>query len=111
MEETSNVYLDYDYKTTPLKKTYSYDLLPDSLTEEGKKNVLGVEAPIWTEWVETFDRLCYMCFPRLAAMAEVGWTKRERKDYEDFKRRIEAHRDALAAHGVKMAPQSDWDPA
>lgn len=111
MEETSNVYLDYDYKTTPLKKTYSYDLLPDSLTEEGKKNVLGVEAPIWTEWVETFDRLCYMCFPRLAAMAEVGWTKRERKDYEDFKRRIEAHRDALAALGVKMAPQSDWDPA
>ncbi len=110
MEETSNVYLDYGYQTTSLKKTYSYDLLPDTLTEEGKKNILGVEAPIWTEWVENFERMCYMCFPRLAAMAEVGWTKKDLKDYDDFKRRIEAWRDTLLKLGVKMAPLADWDP-
>lgn len=110
MEQTSHVYLDYNYKTTPLKKTYSYNLLPDTLTEEGKKNILGVETPIWTEWVEDFDRMCYMCFPRLAAVAEVGWTKTQEKDYEDFKRRIEAQRETLLQLGVKMAPQTDWDP-
>ncbi|MBQ7597521.1 MAG: beta-N-acetylhexosaminidase [Clostridia bacterium] len=110
MEETSHVYLDYDYRRTPLRQTYSYDPLPDTLTETGKRNVLGVEAPIWTEWVETFDRMCYMCFPRLAAMAEVGWTQKSEKDYEDFKRRIRAKREPLLALGVKMAPESDWDP-
>ena len=110
MEETSNVYLDYDYHTTPLKKTYSYNLLPDTLTEEGKKNILGIETPIWTEWVETFARMCYMCFPRLLAVAEIGWSGKGAPDYEDFKRRVEAQREMLAKLGVEMAPQADWDP-
>ena len=110
MEETSHVYLDYDYHRTPLGQTYTYRPQPDSLTEKGKKNVLGVEAPIWTEWVETFDRMCYMCFPRMLALAEIGWSDPAERDYADFKARAEAQRDSLAAIGVNMAPYDDWDP-
>ena len=111
MEQTAHVYLDYPYTTTSLKQTYSYDLQPDTLTEEGKKNILGIETPIWTEWVETFDRMCYMCFPRLLAVAELGWTDPADKDYEEFKARCEAQRGRLAGLGVSMAPNEDWDPA
>ncbi|MBQ5968905.1 MAG: beta-N-acetylhexosaminidase [Clostridia bacterium] len=110
MEETKHVYLDYDYHRTPLQQTYRYNLLPDSLTAAGKQNVLGIEAPIWTEWVETFRRMCYMCFPRLLAAAELGWYGKAATDYPDFKARAEAQRSALAAIGVEMAPLSDWDP-
>ena len=110
MEETSHVYLDYDYHRTPLRQTYSYDLQPDTLTAAGKQNVLGIEAPIWTEWVETFSRMGYMCFPRLLAVAELGWCGKAPTDYPAFRQRAEAQRAALDALGVTMAPAEDWDP-
>ena len=112
MEETAHVYLDYPYDRTSLEQTCRYDLQPDTLTEEGKKNVLGIEAPIWTEWVEDFDRMSYMCFPRLLAVAEIGWTGKPVSDYPAFRQRAEAQRGKLAAtYGIKMAPISDWDPS
>ena len=110
MEETKHVYLDYDYHRTSLHQTYRYNLQPDTLTEVGKQNVLGVEAPIWTEWVETFHRMCYMCFPRLLAAAELGWCGEAATDYPAFKARAEAQREPLAALGIEMAPLADWDP-
>ena len=109
MEETRHVYLDYNYQTTSLRQSYSYDLLPDSFTEAGKQNVLGIEAPIWTEWVEDFKRMGYQVYPRLLAVAERGWTY-EPQDYNGFKARAEAQRDALGARGIVMAPYADWDP-
>ena len=109
MEETRHVYLDYDYHRTSLKQSYSYDLLPDSFSETGKQNVLGIEAPIWTEWVENFERMGYQVYPRLLAVAERGWTNVP-QDYDGFKARAEAQRDALSARGIVMAPYADWDP-
>ena len=103
-------YLDYSYRTTPLRKTFSYDPLPDTLTEAGRKNVLGVEAPIWTEWVEDFRRMGYQCFPRLLALAERGWTAPGMRGYDEFKRVAELQRTALAARGIEMAPYDEWDP-
>lgn len=57
-------YCDYPYGMTSLKKTYSLDPYIKGLTEAGKKNVYGVECPIWVEYIRDFDRLSYMCFPR-----------------------------------------------
>ena len=103
-------YCDYPYGMTSLKKTYSLAPYIKGLTEEGKKNVFGVECPIWTEYVRDFDRLSYMCFPRFWAVAEAGWTKRENMDCESFEERFEALRPMLENIGIKPAPRSDWNP-
>ena len=103
-------YCDYPYGMTSLKKTYSLDPYIKGLTEEGKKNVFGVECPIWTEYVRDFDRLSYMCFPRFWAVAEAGWTKRANMDYNSFEERFETLRPMLEEMGIKPAPRSDWKP-
>ena len=66
--------------------------------------------PIWTEYISDFDRLCYLAFPRFAAVAERGWTKTENLNYESFCRRFAAVTPLLNRFGVKPAPQIDWDP-
>ncbi len=109
-EDFYHYYLDYVYGVTPLKKTYTYKVLSDKLTQEGRKNIIGVEAPIWTEYVEDFERMCYMCFPRLIACGEAGWTREENKDYDSFRQRVKTYDEALRQLGVKMAKEKEWDP-
>ncbi len=80
-------YLDYPYGMTPLKATYMCN--PSYLfDDEGAKNIIGVECPLWTEYVADVDRLYYQAFPRAFAVAEAGWSTNE-KDYKDFVERLE----------------------
>ncbi|WP_236974648.1 beta-N-acetylhexosaminidase [Membranihabitans maritimus] len=69
----------------PLEKVYNYHPVPESLSEGEAKYILGVQANMWTEYVATNNKLEYMLFPRAIAMAEVGWTKPEHKDFAGFK--------------------------
>ncbi len=108
-EDFFHYYLDYPYAMTPLKKVYRFDPL-EGLSERGTANVIGVEAPLWTEFIEDFDRLCRMAFPRLLAVAERGWTAERNCDYANFRRRAEETRPLLQTCGVAMDPQSEWDP-
>lgn len=62
---------------------YSYDVnYPDD------SRIIGIQANMWTERVETEDRLDYQIFPRLAALAETAWTKGENKNLDDFNDRL-----------------------
>ncbi|MBQ9551750.1 MAG: beta-N-acetylhexosaminidase [Clostridia bacterium] len=106
----SYYYCDYPYSMTPVKKTYEYDPVFEGVAPIMKKHVIGVTVPLWTEYISDFDRLCYMAFPRFAAVAERGWTKPDNLDYESFCRRFAAVTPLLHRLGVKPAPQSDWDP-
>ncbi|MGN0448335.1 MAG: beta-N-acetylhexosaminidase [Acutalibacteraceae bacterium] len=109
-EDFYHYYLDYPYGITPLKKTYEFSPYLKKLNFIGRKNVLGVETPIWTEYIEDFDKMCYMCFPRMIACGENGWTKQENKDYESFKVRVENCRSSLKEMGITMADKDEWDP-
>ena len=109
-EDFFHYYLDYPYAMTPLKKVYTFDPLPEGLTEMGRPGVIGVETPLWTEFIEDFEKLCKMAFPRLLAVAERSWTYEESCDYADFRRRAEENRPWLQSQGVVMDPQSAWDP-
>ncbi len=102
-------YVDYPYGMTPLKKTYKFSPFIKGLSAKGKNNVIGVETPLWTEYVDSFDRFCYQGFPRFTAVAETGWTKPENKDYEDFRRRFEIFAYTLRGMGIYPAPKVDWD--
>ncbi len=71
-------------------------------------SVLGVEAALWSETVETREDVDYMTFPRLCAVAEVGWSSS--LDWEDFRGRLAAHEPLLTSLGVNFhrSSQVDW---
>ncbi|MCI6893842.1 MAG: family 20 glycosylhydrolase [Bacteroidales bacterium] len=86
---------------TTLKKTYSYNPMPDTLAVMGKQQyVLGVQGNCWGEYFYTDAQREYMTFPRIIAVAEIGWTNVERKNYTDFERRINNAYVRLDGHGV-----------
>lgn len=102
-------YCDYPYAMTPLFKTYKYKPILKGIRNPA--SVLGVEAPVWTEYINNFERLSYMCFPRFTAVAESGWTKEENKNCADFARRFRVYSRYLEEIGIFAAPEEDWNPS
>lgn len=74
--------IGWGYNTLP--RVYAYDPVPEGLTMAQKKHIIGVEAAIWTEHMDTHRKVEYMLYPRLMALAEVAWTSPERKDSVSF---------------------------
>ena len=68
----------------PLKKVYTYDPVPASLTAEQAKLVYGVQGNLWVEYIPTPEHVEYMIYPRILALAEVAWSAPERKSWSDF---------------------------
>ena len=102
MTPTDFCYLDYGQGDTntepiniggylPLEKVYSYDPVPKELTADEAKYILGAQGNIWTEYIKTPDKVEYMAFPRILALAEVGWSSLENKNFADFTRRLNAN--------------------
>ena len=86
---------------TTLEKTYSYNPVPDTLAAMGKGDyVLGVQGNTWSEYMYSEAIREYMTFPRIIAVAEIGWTNLDRKDYKDFERRINNAYVRLDEHNV-----------
>lgn len=102
-------YCDYPYGMTPLNKTYNYNPVHRKIRD--KNTVAGVEAPIWTEYINNFEHLCFMLFPRVTAVAETGWTENENKSASDFQRRFMAYTDILEEIGINPAPPEEWNPS
>ncbi|MBR2868980.1 MAG: beta-N-acetylhexosaminidase [Clostridia bacterium] len=102
-------YCDYPYAMTPLNKTYKYKAVVRGI--KNPCSVYGVEVPIWTEFINNFNRLCYMFFPRFAAVAETGWTKEENKNAADFCERFRCYSSILSQMGITAAPPHDWNPS
>lgn len=94
-------YLDYSYKNFGLKNSYNAGTGEKELTEEGLKNIIGVEAPLWSEMVYSRERADWQMFPRLLAIAESAWTAPEQKDYDSFLKRVFAWEKRLDAMGVQ----------
>lgn len=72
----------------PLDSAYAYNPLPAELTEEEQSYIIGPQANIWGEYIQTPEYFEYMAFPRLLAMAEVQWTQPDRKNFEQFTHRL-----------------------
>lgn len=85
----------------PINVTYGYNPIPDKLLTTGKKKyVLGVQGNAWTECMYTLSQVEYQVYPRILAVAEVGWTEIQNKNYEDFSRRLNDAAVRLDMHGV-----------
>lgn len=88
----------------PVEKVYSLEPVDSSLNEDEAKHIIGAQANLWTEYMNTFYHVQYMELPRIAAMSEVQWTTPEKKDYISFTKRLPAlisHYDALGYNYAK----------
>lgn len=85
-------------KFCTLDKVYDYPCLPDFYKEDGHDEVIGIQANIWTKHIWDEQRLDFMVFPRIAALAEAAWTLESRKDYEDFMIRLKSQ---LARYDIR----------
>ncbi|MFI8963714.1 beta-N-acetylhexosaminidase [Streptomyces sp. NPDC053493] len=109
-----HVYLDYrqapgDDEPVPvgpvrtLADVYRYEPVPPGLAPEAAAHILGTQANVWTEVTENRARVDYQTYPRLAAFAEVAWSRLPGPDARDlagFERRMTTHYRRLDALGV-----------
>ncbi len=83
-----------------LEKAYSYEPIPEALSAEESKYILGVQGNIWTEFIRTPEYLEFMAFPRMTALAEVAWSPKEKRDLPDFLDRLDVHFGRLDELGI-----------
>jgi hexosaminidase len=120
MSPADHAYLDMKYdESTPLGLTWAgvvevrdaYEWDPAAYVDGvGEQDVLGVEAPIWTETLETIADVELMAFPRLPAIAEVGWSPQSARVWDDFRVRLAAQAPRWEQLGLSYhrSPQVPW---
>ena len=95
---TPNTHFYFDYYQTldkenepvgiggyiPIEKCYSYEPYVKGMTDEEKAHILGVQANLWTEYIETAEHLEYMLLPRMAALSEVQWCQSGNRSWDRF---------------------------
>ncbi|MDX2189472.1 MAG: family 20 glycosylhydrolase [Bacteroidota bacterium] len=86
-------------RTLPLEKVYSFDPIPSVLTPEEAKYMLGVEACLWTENMQTPEKVESQALPREIALAEIGWSPKGTNDFNEFKKRLQNFFPRLDAKG------------
>ena len=114
MSPNSYFYIDYyqaNSKTEPLaiggflplSKCYSFEPDLPELTAEEAKHVVGIQANLWTEYISTIGYAEYMTYPRALALAEVSWSPKGTKNYENFKTRLKGHMPSMDAMKINYS--------
>lgn len=118
MTPDSHLYFDF-YQNNPevepraagglstTKHVYGYEPVPEALTPEEAKHILGAQANVWCEHIADGKHVEYMVLPRMAALAEVVWSPKEARNYEDFAGRLETQFERYGAMGAKYHPGAD----
>ncbi len=88
------------YGLCRLSDSYNYEPVPDSVDE---KYILGGQGNLWTESVPTFRHAEYMTWPRAIALAEVYWSSKANKNWDDFITRLEKQFPRLDAANIKYS--------
>lgn len=98
MSPANRAYLDMKYDSTTvlglnwagyIEMDHGYDWFPSQLIADvEKENILGIEAPLWSETVTNMDEVASLVFPRLLGYAEIGWSSPEARSWEAYKVRL-----------------------
>lgn len=110
MSPSKKVYLDMQYDSTSklglhwaayIEVDESYNWDPATRVEGiEKSDIIGVEAPLWSETIATMDDIEYMLFPRLIGVAEIGWSPAEDRSWDEYKVRLANHGPRMKAKGI-----------
>ncbi len=120
MSPSTKAYMDMKYtSSTPIgqdwaalievKDGYSWDPAAQ-VSGVGEKDILGIEAPLWTETIVTMEDIEFMTFPRLPGYAEIGWSQSVDLNWEEYKLRLANHGPRLTAQNINFykSPQVLW---
>lgn len=88
----------------PLEKVYAYEAVPDALTPEEAKHVLGGQGQLWTEYMPRTQNIEYMAFPRACALSETLWSAATARDWEDFSARLRVQLRLLDRMNINYRP-------
>lgn len=86
-----------------LKDVYDYEPIQKDWTPRTASLLMGVQASLWTEFCNTPADVDYLLFPRLSALAEVAWTKPERKNWKSYLKALDHFNEHIAAKGIVYA--------
>lgn len=116
MAQTTHTYFDY-YQSRdrakephaiggflPLEQVYRYNPVLPQMTPEQAGHVLGTQFQLWSEYIPNPKHMEYMAFPRACALSEVAWTPVGRKDFNEFRSRLEKHVERLKILDVNFRP-------
>ncbi|WP_111268224.1 beta-N-acetylhexosaminidase [Marilutibacter maris] len=114
MSPSSDLYLDYLQTDSPdeppgrpatitVDEVYAFEPVPEALEAGQRGHILGLQANMWTEHTRFDARLEHNLFPRLAAVAETGWTPAADKDWDDFRRRLPVQLQRYRRLGIAYA--------
>jgi hexosaminidase len=121
MSPARHTYLDLKYYpefdlghnwagATEVQAAYEWDPAThiDLLSEN---DILGVEAPLWSEWLHNLAEIDRMAFPRLPGIAEIGWSRPDNRHWGEYRLRLASHGPRLEAMGVNFYPSSQvpWE--
>jgi hexosaminidase len=117
MSPADKAYMDMKYQAADtlgqdwagiinLETGYSWDpaTVVSGITE---KDILGVEAPLWTEMLNSMNEIEYLAFPRILGYAEIGWTPQAGRNWNEYKNRLATHGPRLQALGVHFYPSPE----
>lgn len=117
---STKAYLDMQYDSTSriglhwaayIEVDSSYQWDPAKLVPGiDRQQIIGVEAPLWSETVVTMDDIEYLLFPRMPGIAEVGWTPSSSRNWDDYKQRLANHAKPWKAMGIDFyrSPKIQW---
>jgi hexosaminidase len=120
MSPAKKSYLDMQYDSTTrvglhwaafieLDDAYNWD--PSSYVEGiNKTDILGVEAPIWTETLDKWEDVQYLVFPRISALAEVAWSTTGNRNWESYQKRVAQMGKRWEIKGIQFykSPKVEW---
>ncbi len=127
MSPSNRVYLDHGQSENPLEpahwpgtnsleQVYGYDPVPAALSPAEARHILGLQGNVWSVFIHEEWLLDLQTWPRAAAIAEIGWSPKERRTWDDFLGRLRAQRPRLDALGVnywweEAREFGHWTPA
>jgi hexosaminidase len=97
----THCYLNRPATMISLEKVYSFEPIPKDLAAASRGHCLGVQGNMWTEHTPTSADVDRLLWPRLCAVAEVGWTPKDGRNEADFLARMGVHASRLKALGVR----------
>lgn len=125
MAPNSNLYFDYYQtkntlteppafpETNTIEEVYQFNPIPEGLSAEEAKRIIGVQANLFVEQISTESHVEYMTLPRLAALAELQWTNPDRRDFHAFLDRLQPFISTYAQLGYNYSvapfePDGEW---
>ena len=105
-----HLYMNHLYSQKDLPTFYSVDLETVGIDPKYENQIIGIEAPVWTEYIRNRRKMEFNLYPRLMAISEINWTKKDLKDYNDFEKRVIDFGPMLDAHDIIYPPKYIFNP-